>query len=72
VAEFQVKSKSPAVGRTLRDLRIRETTGATVVAVVRNGNEYFSPHADYMLREGDVLLVVSPEDGINKFESMLT
>jgi len=71
VDEIEVKPGSPAVGRTLRDLKVRETTGATVVAVIRNGNEYFSPQADYVLRAGDILLVVSSKESKNKIESIL-
>ncbi|NLI90978.1 MAG: GntR family transcriptional regulator [Peptococcaceae bacterium] len=71
VAEIEVNHNSPAVGRTLRDLKIREITGATVVGVVRNGYENFSPQADYILREGDILLVVSSEGGKEKVESLL-
>ena len=48
VAEIEVNGDSAAVGRTLRDLKVREITGATVVGVVRDGNENFSPEADYV------------------------
>lgn len=71
VAEIEVSSDSNAVGRTLRELKVRELTGATVVGVVRNGNENFSPEADYILRIGDILLVVSTDEGIKKVGSLL-
>lgn len=71
VAEIGVNASSAAVGRTLRELKVREITGATVVGVVRNGLENFSPEADYLLKEGDILLVVSSEEGRQKVESML-
>lgn len=71
VAEIEVSSDSKAVGRTLKELKVRELTGATVVGVVRNGNENFSPEADYMLRIGDILLVVSPDDGLKKVQLLL-
>jgi K+/H+ antiporter YhaU regulatory subunit KhtT len=70
VAEIEVNASSTAVGRTLRELKVREKTGATVVGVVRNGLENFSPEADYLLKEGDILLVVSSEEGRQKVESM--
>lgn len=71
VAEIEVGANSKAVGRTLRDLRVREMTGATVVGVVRNGLEDFSINADYLLQEGDILLVVSSEEGREKAYSLL-
>jgi len=71
VAEIEIGQGSPAVGRTLRSLKVREKTGATVVGVVRDGSENFSPGADYILRQGDILLVVSDEGGKEKIESLL-
>jgi len=72
VAEIEVSQDSPAAGRTLRELKVREVTGATVVGVVRNGLENFSPEADYILQEGDILLVVvSSDEGKEKVESLL-
>ena len=71
VAEIEVRSDSKAVGRTLRELKVRELTGATVVGVIRNGNENFSPEADYILRIGDILLVVSTDDGLKKVQLLM-
>ena len=71
VAEIEVQANSEAVGRTLRELKVREMTGATVVGVVRNGNENFSLGADYILSVGDILLVVSVEEGLNQVRSLL-
>lgn len=71
VAEIKVGDDSEAVGRTLRELKVRELTGATVVGVVKNGIENFSPEADYVLMVGDILLIVSPEEGLKKVRSLL-
>lgn len=71
VAEIEVRSDSKAVGRTLRELKVRELTGATVVGVIRDGNENFSPEADYILRIGDILLVVSTDDGLRKVQLLM-
>lgn len=71
VAEIEVCANSAAEGRTLRELKVRELTGATVVGVVRNGYENFSPGADYILSEGDTLLVVSSDEGREKIQSLL-
>lgn len=71
VDEIRISSDSPALGRTLRELKVREMTGSTVVGVVRNGIENFSPGVDYLLQEGDTLLVVSPNEDRNKLEKLL-
>jgi len=72
VAEIEIKINSAAEGRTLCDLRVREMTGATVVGVVRDGNENFSPQADFELQEGDVLLVVGSDEDREKVFSLLS
>lgn len=69
VAEIEVGPK--AAGKTLRDLKIREITGTTIVAVVRDGTEHFSPHAEYELACGDVVLAVGSAEGQKKLQALL-
>ena len=71
VEEIEISQNSPAAGKTLRDLKIREQTGTTVVAVVREGNEQFSPQAGFVLKPGDILLIVGPESGREKLQQLL-
>lgn len=53
---------SPAVGQTLGELDLRGKTGATVIAVIRDGEPKISPGARYTLCENDtILLSGSPE-----------
>jgi CPA2 family monovalent cation:H+ antiporter-2 len=55
-------SDSPAVGQTLGQLDLRGKTGATVIAVIRDGEPKISPGAKYKLCENDtILLSGSPE-----------
>ncbi len=49
---------SPAIGKTLGELDLRGETGATVIAVIRDGNTKVSPGADYGLEERDTVIVV--------------
>ncbi len=51
---------SPAIGKTLGELDLRGETGATVIAVIRDGNTKVSPGADYGLEERDTVIVVGP------------
>lgn len=71
VAEIEVSQNSEALGKTLAELKIRERTGLTVVAVVRSGNEQFSPGAGFILEGRDVLLVVGSEQGREKLQEIL-
>lgn len=71
VAEVEVGYDSEAAGKTLTQLKIRERTGLTVVAVVRNGIEQFSPNAGFTIEGGDILLVVGSEQGREKLQEIL-
>jgi K+/H+ antiporter YhaU regulatory subunit KhtT len=71
VGEIEVEQSSLAIGKTLSDLKIRERTGLTVVAVVRGGSEHFSPGAAFVLTEGDILLVVGSDQGKEKLQEIL-
>lgn len=63
VRELIVLSDSQVVGQSLRQLRLREETGATVLSIRRSGFELVNPAADAVLFPEDHLLVVGgPED----------
>ena len=71
VGEIEVGKGSSAVGKTLCELKLRERTGLTVVSVVREGNEQFSPGAEFVLMDGDVLLVIGSDQGRQKLQEIL-
>lgn len=71
VGEIEIGKSSPAIGKTLRELKVRECTGTTIVAVVRNGFEQFSPDASLVLHAEDVLLVAGSAEGQQKLRAML-
>jgi CPA2 family monovalent cation:H+ antiporter-2 len=53
---------SPVIGKDLGELELRGKSGATVIAVVREGETKISPGANFKLREGDtVVLLGSPK-----------
>ncbi|HVF29334.1 MAG TPA: cation:proton antiporter [Pyrinomonadaceae bacterium] len=55
-------SYSPVVGKTLGELDLRGRTGTTIIAIVTGDETRISPGADYVLSEGDtVVLLGSPE-----------
>ncbi|MCF8010794.1 MAG: GntR family transcriptional regulator [Clostridiales bacterium] len=60
--EITVLRESHVVGKSLAEVDFRARTGATVLAVYRNGEEMVSPQARTIIQEGDVLLVVGPSE----------
>lgn len=71
VGEIEIGKASPAIGKTLRELKIRERTGTTIIAVVRDGFEQFSPEAGFVLRAEDVLLAAGSSEGQEKLQQLI-
>lgn len=58
---IQLTEDSPVVGKGLGELDFRGASGATIIAVMRDGETKVSPGADYRLEAGDtVVLLGSP------------
>ncbi|GIW43587.1 MAG: sodium/hydrogen exchanger family/TrkA domain protein [Candidatus Binatia bacterium] len=62
---FLVTRDSPLCGRTLRDLRLRKETGATVIAIVRDGKPITNPEPDEPIRAGDILVLVGSHEQLD-------
>ncbi|MFW6139839.1 MAG: cation:proton antiporter [Acidobacteriota bacterium] len=56
---FLISQDSPAAGKTLKELDIRQKTGATIIAVVRGEESITSPSPDFKIKEGDTLVLVA-------------
>lgn len=66
-----VSATSPYTGRTLGDTRARTRTGASVVALVREGAVEPSPGPSHDLRAGDTLVVVGTPQGVEAVADLL-
>ena len=62
-AETVIEAGAVAGGRSLRDLRLETETGMFVLAVQRGTRWIYRPRAGFVLREGDRLISVGPEEG---------
>jgi CPA2 family monovalent cation:H+ antiporter-2 len=62
----KVRANSPVIGRSLKELHFRATTGASVIAVRRQGELQANPHAEFVLREGDVMVLVGSGAELDK------
>lgn len=58
IEEVHIPPGSWLNGKTIADTNMRSLTGVTIVAIVRKGEETFSPPADLMLEENDILIIV--------------
>jgi CPA2 family monovalent cation:H+ antiporter-2 len=59
LTEVEVARNGPAAGKTLRDLDLRRTTGATVLAVRRGAQVDANPSPDTRLEGSDRLVIVA-------------
>ena len=67
-AWLRLPGDSPFQGRTLGELQIRSTTGASVVAVVHAGALTANPGGQLRLETGDLVAVLGTRDQIRRFE----
>ena len=63
---FRIEPGSPAAGKSLRDLDLRNRTGATVLAVVRGEQSHPNPEPTTTLAEGDDLVLVGGHEDIDR------
>ena len=62
-AETVVEEGAKAEGKSLRELRVETETGMFVLAVQRGSRWTYRPRAGFVLKVGDRLISVGPEEG---------
>jgi voltage-gated potassium channel len=69
--EIVVSKDCDPCGRSIRDVRIRQATGALVVAIrKRDGTFDVTPNSDVVLEDGDVLVGVGTTEELAKLEQL--
>jgi CPA2 family monovalent cation:H+ antiporter-2 len=58
VDNVQVQPEWACLGKTLRELDIRRSSGSTVIAIVRNGEAITNPGAEFTLQVDDILVLL--------------
>lgn len=59
-----VKSSNFWYLKSIQDLQIRQKTGATVIAVSRNGEYIINPQAQFVFQENDIVMLVGNKSDI--------
>ncbi len=62
---LRVPADSPAANRTLAELNLRGETGATVLAIIRDGERVLVPSGHDRVQAGDVLAVAGSEEAVS-------
>jgi TrkA domain protein len=68
---LDVDDDSPAVGRSIGQLRIRTRTGASIVAVIRPGGSVPAPEPGFVIDAGDTLVAAGTADGVDAVRKLL-
>ncbi len=71
IEDLALPPASPAVGRTLEALAVRQATGASVLAVLREGAPITNPSPDLVLETGDRLLALGTGDQLERLEKLI-
>jgi len=61
-----VEPNSPAVGKTVGELKLRSRTGVTLIAVVREGRTEINPGLQLKIQADDVLVLLGSPDQIDR------
>ena len=69
--EIEIQSEYPQAGRTIRELRVRSTTGAVIVALRKQDGTFdTTPEPDVPLEIGDVLIAIGTEPELRALEDL--
>jgi CPA2 family monovalent cation:H+ antiporter-2 len=72
LAVLTVEPRDAANGKTLAELNLRGLTGATVLAITRADGGTAVPHAEDLLREGDVLTLAGTSEAIEAARALVS
>ncbi|MDH5202135.1 MAG: monovalent cation:proton antiporter-2 (CPA2) family protein [Nitrospirota bacterium] len=65
---FLLKEDSHVDGHSIKELRLRSVTGVTILAVQRGDEIHHNPKPDFVLRKGDIILLIGKREDI--FQAM--
>ena len=71
VDNVQVQPEWSCLGKTLRDLDIRRSSGATVIAIVRGGEAITNPGAAFTLQVDDILVLLGAHKDLDTAADLL-
>ena len=60
-----LEDNSPATGRTIGELELRRRTGATIVAIVRDGRTDINPGSEFKFEAGDIIVLLGTPEQID-------
>jgi voltage-gated potassium channel len=71
IEDVAVNRESPIAGKMLDDLDIRQATGATVLAILREESPVVNPPGTFTLQSGDRLLALGTREQLTRLEQLV-
>lgn len=71
IQSFFLAENSPAANQSLVGFNLRARTGVTIIAVVRDGKPTTNPPADFVMRAGDVVVLVGAHAQLDEARALL-
>jgi voltage-gated potassium channel len=71
IEDVAVETDSPIVGKTFDDLDFRQATGATVLALLREGSPLVNPPGHLVLQPADHLLALGTSEQLARLERLV-
>jgi CPA2 family monovalent cation:H+ antiporter-2 len=71
VDNVQILEGAPAAGATLGQVDLRRNTGASIVAVIRDGKARTNPSADWRFEAGDIVVLIGAHAEVSAAERLL-
>lgn len=68
---YYVHDDCRAAGRTIAETGLRKATGASIIAVVRQGQPHVNPMPDFVILTGDVLILVGNHPQLDAAHALL-
>jgi TrkA domain protein len=67
----KVREGSPLAGRTIAESAVRERSGASIIAILRDGKAQPNPQPGDTVVPGDTLVVVGDREQVGRFRALL-
>jgi TrkA domain protein len=70
--QFTITAHSPIAGMTIMETKLRSETGASIIALVKGGKNYYNPAPQTAIQPGDVMLLIGDEAQLHKARRIIT
>jgi len=71
IRKIKVDENSAAIGKSIKELKVASETGVRILAIRRKNNWIYGPRGNIRLKEGDTLICIGPEEGLENLKKLL-